>query len=332
MTTIVGGRVVYQRPTGDSERLSIHAADRPPRSHDRLQRPAALGSRLRADRAGRSHRPPGPQRRRQDDAHAAARRRRAARPRPRRTVARHARRPAAAGRAAGDRRHGQRRRRRPASTPQACTARRSGRKPGASTGCSPTCSSTPRRDFAPPLHRHEAPRAAGPGAGRAIPTCCCSTSRPTTSTSRPSSGSKASWPRGSRRCCSSRTTAQFLTNLARRILEIDRGKLFDWACDYPTFLARKEEALAAEEKQNALFDKKLAQEEAWIRQGIKARRTRNEGRVRALEELRRVAPSSAATTSATCSWQIDEGERSGALVLKAEDAAFGYGGDRSFAA
>jgi ABC transport system ATP-binding/permease protein len=118
---------------------------------------------------------------------------------------------------------------------------------------------------------------------------------------------------------------QFLTNLARRILEVDRGRLFDWACDYPTFLARKEEAFAAEEKQNALFDKKLAQEEAWIRQGVKARRTRNEGRVRALEQLRRVRQDRRDKIGAVA-LQIDEGERSGALVLKAEDAAFGYGG------
>ncbi|MCU0878449.1 MAG: ATP-binding cassette domain-containing protein, partial [Pirellulaceae bacterium] len=80
----------------------------------------------------------------------------------------------------------------------------------------------------------------------------------------------------------------FLRKLATRILEVDRGRLFDWSCDYDTFLSRKEAALAAEEKQNALFDKKLAEEEVWIRTGIKARRTRNEGRVRALEQLRRV--------------------------------------------
>ncbi|HEX6960710.1 MAG TPA: ATP-binding cassette domain-containing protein, partial [Lacipirellula sp.] len=117
----------------------------------------------------------------------------------------------------------------------------------------------------------------------------------------------------------------FLTRLARRILEIDRGKLFDWACDYPTFLVRKEQALAAEEKQNALFDKKLAQEEAWIRQGIKARRTRNEGRVRALKEMRRVRQARRDKVG-NVQMEIDEGERSGALVLRAEDAAFGYDG------
>jgi ATP-binding cassette subfamily F protein uup len=117
----------------------------------------------------------------------------------------------------------------------------------------------------------------------------------------------------------------FLTRLARRILEIDRGKLFDWSCDYPTFLVRKEQALAAEEKQNALFDKKLAQEEVWIRQGIKARRTRNEGRVRALEAMRRVRERRRDVVG-DVQLEIDEGMRSGALVLRAERASFGYNG------
>lgn len=78
----------------------------------------------------------------------------------------------------------------------------------------------------------------------------------------------------------------FLQALATRIVELDRGQLSNWQCDYQTYLQRKAEVLEAEAKQNANFDKKLAQEEAWIRQGIKARRTRNEGRVRALERLR----------------------------------------------
>ena len=81
----------------------------------------------------------------------------------------------------------------------------------------------------------------------------------------------------------------FLERLATRIVELDRGRLSDWACDYPTFLKRRDELLAAEERQWGLFDKKLAQEEAWIRKGIEARRTRNEGRVRALEAMRRAA-------------------------------------------
>jgi ATP-binding cassette subfamily F protein uup len=120
---------------------------------------------------------------------------------------------------------------------------------------------------------------------------------------------------------------EFLRNLATRILEIDRGKLFDWSCDYETFLVRKEAALAAEEKQNALFDKKLAQEEAWIRQGIKARRTRNEGRVRALKELRNVRADRRANVG-KAKLAIQTGERSGAIVIRAEDISFAFGDNK----
>jgi len=116
----------------------------------------------------------------------------------------------------------------------------------------------------------------------------------------------------------------FLHNLATRILEIDRGRLFDWSCDYATFLQRKEAALAAEEKQNALFDKRLAQEEAWIRQGIKARRTRNEGRVRALKEMRRQRTERRSDTGKV-RLQIDVGRRSGNLVAEVENVSFAYG-------
>ena len=115
----------------------------------------------------------------------------------------------------------------------------------------------------------------------------------------------------------------FLRRLATRIWEIDRGRIFDWSCDYDTFLARKEAALAAEEKQNALFDKKLAQEEVWIRQGIKARRTRNEGRVRKLELMRRqrqARRSNAGTARIT----IDEGQRTGQLVARVEEVSFAF--------
>ncbi len=79
----------------------------------------------------------------------------------------------------------------------------------------------------------------------------------------------------------------FLQNTANKIAELDRGQLSVWSGDYQGFLAFREEQLATEEKHNALFDKRLAQEEVWIRQGIKARRTRNEGRVRALKEMRK---------------------------------------------
>ncbi|MFI4874773.1 MAG: ATP-binding cassette domain-containing protein, partial [Blastopirellula sp. JB062] len=78
----------------------------------------------------------------------------------------------------------------------------------------------------------------------------------------------------------------FAQKLATRVVDIDRGQLTSWACGFDDYVKRKEAALEAEEKQNALFDKRLAQEEVWIRQGIKARRTRNEGRVRALKEMR----------------------------------------------
>jgi ATP-binding cassette subfamily F protein uup len=115
----------------------------------------------------------------------------------------------------------------------------------------------------------------------------------------------------------------FLRKIANRILEIDRGKIFDWSCDYDTFLKRKEAALEAEEKQNALFDKKLAQEEAWIRQGIKARRTRNEGRVRALKELRKVR-SERRERSGKVRLQIEQGQRSGTLVTEVKDLGFAY--------
>lgn len=117
----------------------------------------------------------------------------------------------------------------------------------------------------------------------------------------------------------------FLRRVATRILEIDRGKLFDWSCDYDTFLERKEQFLAAEEKQNALFDKRLAEEEKWIRQGIKARRTRNEGRVRALKALR-VERTERRDLEGKAKLAIHEADRSGALVARAEDVSFTYEG------
>lgn len=115
----------------------------------------------------------------------------------------------------------------------------------------------------------------------------------------------------------------FLRKLATRILEIDRGRIFDWSCDYDTFLVRKEEALAAEEKQNALFDKKLAQEEVWIRQGIKARRTRNEGRVRALKRLRNEHQDRRKQVG-NVNLRIQQGQRSGNLVAEVKDVRFCY--------
>ncbi|TWT71294.1 ATP-binding cassette domain-containing protein [Crateriforma conspicua] len=115
----------------------------------------------------------------------------------------------------------------------------------------------------------------------------------------------------------------FLQNLATRIWEIDRGQLFDWSCDYATFLKRKEAAIEAQEKQDALFDKKLAEEEAWIRQGIKARRTRNEGRVRALKAMR-VQRQQRRKAEGTAKLNLQQGDKSGALVAEVKKVGFAY--------
>jgi len=115
----------------------------------------------------------------------------------------------------------------------------------------------------------------------------------------------------------------FLQALANRIIEVDRGRLFDWTCDYATFLTRRDAMLEAEEQQQALFDKKLAEEERWIRQGIKARRTRNEGRVRALKDLREVRKQRREKVG-KAKMQLQEAERSGMLVSKADNVSFAY--------
>ncbi|MFK3723347.1 ATP-binding cassette domain-containing protein [Pseudomonas monteilii] len=115
----------------------------------------------------------------------------------------------------------------------------------------------------------------------------------------------------------------FLQNLATRILELDRGGLIDWNGDYASFLVHKEAMLAAEETANALFDKRLAQEEVWIRQGIKARRTRNEGRVRALKELR-VERSQRRERQGKANLQIESAEKSGKQVMLLENVSFAH--------
>lgn len=113
----------------------------------------------------------------------------------------------------------------------------------------------------------------------------------------------------------------FLQSLATRILELDRGHLIDWNGDYASFLVHKEQQLAAEETANALFDKKLAQEEVWIRQGIKARRTRNEGRVRALKALRSER-SERRDRQGKASFQVEIADKSGKQVIVAEHISF----------
>jgi len=118
----------------------------------------------------------------------------------------------------------------------------------------------------------------------------------------------------------------FLRRLATRILELDRGQLTDWPGDFDNFLRRKDEMLNAEEKENARFDKKLAQEEVWIRQGIKARRTRNEGRVRALETMRRER-SQRRERAGQVKMGVQSGERSGKLVVEVENVDYAWDGD-----
>lgn len=115
----------------------------------------------------------------------------------------------------------------------------------------------------------------------------------------------------------------FLQKLATRIVEIDRGKLVSWPGDYQNYIALKEKSLEEEATQNALFDKKLAQEEEWIRQGIKARRTRNEGRVRALMAMREQR-SKRIKQQGKARIDIEEGDRSGRKVVTLRNITHGY--------
>jgi ATP-binding cassette subfamily F protein uup len=117
----------------------------------------------------------------------------------------------------------------------------------------------------------------------------------------------------------------FLERMATRIVEIDRGKLVSFECDYNTYLERRQAMWDSEEKSWQEFDKKLAKEEVWIRQGIKARRTRNEGRVRALEQLR-LERSQRRERMGSANIQISEATRSGRLVVDAEQISFGFDG------
>lgn len=117
----------------------------------------------------------------------------------------------------------------------------------------------------------------------------------------------------------------FLRKLATRIIELDRGKLSSWACDYDTYLVRKEEVLLAEEKQAAAFDKRLAQEEVWLRRGVKARRTRDEGRVTRLKKMR-AERRARRNAVGKANINLSEAERSGQRVVEAIDVDFAYPG------
>jgi len=116
----------------------------------------------------------------------------------------------------------------------------------------------------------------------------------------------------------------FLKRIATRILELDRGRMFDWACSWDQFLERKQAQLEAEEKANVEFDRVLALEEVWIRKGLKARRTRNEGRVRRLESLRRER-TERRNVQGTVQMKLETAERSGRKVVEADNLSFSYG-------
>jgi ATP-binding cassette subfamily F protein uup len=116
----------------------------------------------------------------------------------------------------------------------------------------------------------------------------------------------------------------FLKKIASRIMELDRGRLVSYDCDYATYVKRRQAAFEIEETQNRVFDKKLSQEEAWIRKGIKARRTRNEGRVRSLQKMR-AAYRARRRKIGNVNLQVQEAERTGKLVIEARAVSFSYG-------
>ncbi len=118
----------------------------------------------------------------------------------------------------------------------------------------------------------------------------------------------------------------FLRSLAQRIIELDRGHLRDWTCDYDTFLRRREEALQVEANQRREFDRKLAEEEVWIRKGVRDRRTRNEGRVRELKEMRKERQQRRELTG-EAKMRLQESVRSGRLVVRTRDLEFAYQAD-----
>ena len=113
----------------------------------------------------------------------------------------------------------------------------------------------------------------------------------------------------------------FLEKIAGRIMELDRGRLVSYDCDYATYLKRRQAALESEETQNGVFDKKLSQEEAWIRKGIKARRKRNEGRVRSLQKMR-ADYRARRRKIGNVKLQVQEAERTGKLVIEARSVSF----------
>ncbi len=117
----------------------------------------------------------------------------------------------------------------------------------------------------------------------------------------------------------------FLQNLSTRVAEVDRGRIISFDCDFKTFVNRREDLLRAEEQNNAIFDKKLAEEEAWLRQGVKARRTRNEGRVKELLKLRKIR-SARRSRNGNVNLQVQEAENSGQKVMDVKNLCVSYSG------
>jgi ABC transport system ATP-binding/permease protein len=117
----------------------------------------------------------------------------------------------------------------------------------------------------------------------------------------------------------------FLRRLATRVIELDRGRLVSWSCDYDTYLMRKQEVLEAEEKQRALFDKKLAQEEAWVRRGVRAQRTRAQSRINQLQEMR-AERRARRERIGNATLRLAEAERSGVKVVAVENVTFAWPG------
>jgi ATP-binding cassette subfamily F protein uup len=119
----------------------------------------------------------------------------------------------------------------------------------------------------------------------------------------------------------------FLKKVATRTVELDRGRLIDWSCDYESFLARKQAVLSTEAAHHKRFDDKLAREEGWIRQGIKARRTRNEGRVRELEKMR-AERQARRELIGSVRMKTQDAIKSGKLVIEVEGVSYSYEGKR----
>src|ERR1019366_9113702 len=119
----------------------------------------------------------------------------------------------------------------------------------------------------------------------------------------------------------------FLRKIATRIVELDRGRVTGWACDYDTYLVRKQDLLEAEEKQRAAFGKKLAQEEEWIRRGVRAQRSRASARIHALQDMRAAARARRDRTG-NATIKVTEAERTGVKVVEVENMSYAWADGR----